>query len=325
VDGRTGRGSRCRRRDRPRPVPGRGSRPGTDPDRLLYPLITDGLALVAYAATSRLHDGARRYAAGIVVLAAGLSGLAQAIYLAGGIATSSVAPVGLRFGVGAWPAVAAALTAHLLHLIGTAAPAADHAEPLTPTSLLHKPDPALALADSEHPGEEDLVDRRPIGPQSSSESFTLGAQPELTPFVQQAPTRQQPSSDSASNPAGVQPFNPPGVQPYNPSAVQPPRADDALNATAVQPERSTPGPTTLTADASPSRSESSGVAGPASERARQAARAHYTRHGRLPTATELMQLAQVARGTAGTVLKDLRRDRPALHLVNADTEPRADQ
>ena len=83
----------------------------------LYPLITDGLALVAYAATARLHDGGRRYAAGIVVLAAGLSGLAQAVYLAGGIAATSAAPVGLRFGVGAWPAIAAALTAHLLHLI----------------------------------------------------------------------------------------------------------------------------------------------------------------------------------------------------------------
>ena len=235
----------------------------------LYPLITDGLALVAYAATSRLHDGGRRYAAGIVVLAAGLSGLAQAIYLAGGVAMSSVAPVGLRFGVGAWPAVAAALTAHLLHLIGTA-PVADHAEPLTPT-------------------------------------------------------RQEPSSDSASNPAGVQPFNQPDVQPYNPSAVQPPRTDDALNATAVQPERSTPGTTTHTEDATPSRSQSSGGTGAASERARQAARAHHARHGRLPTATELMQLAQVARGTAGTVLKDLRRNRPALHLVNAETDPKADQ
>jgi hypothetical protein len=235
----------------------------------LYPLITDGLALVAYAATSRLHDGGRRYAASIVVLAAGLSGLAQAIYLAGGIATSSVAPVGLRFGVGAWPAVAAALTAHLLHLIGTA-PAVDRADPLTRM-------------------------------------------------------RQEPSSNPASNPTGVQPFNQPDVQPYNPSAVQPPRTDDALNDAAVQPERSTPGTTTQTADAIPSRSQSSGGTGPASERARQAARAHHARHGRLPTATELMQLAQVARGTAGTVLKDLRRNRPALHLVNAERDPRTDK
>ena len=44
----------------------------------LYPLITDGLALVAYAATARLHGRAARYAWAVVVLAAGLSGLAQA-------------------------------------------------------------------------------------------------------------------------------------------------------------------------------------------------------------------------------------------------------
>ena len=51
----------------------------------LYPLITDGLALVAYAATARLAGGATRYAWTVVVLAAGLSGLAQA-------ATSPAAP-----------------------------------------------------------------------------------------------------------------------------------------------------------------------------------------------------------------------------------------
>ena len=37
----------------------------------LYPLITDGLALVAYAATARLTGSGRRYAWCIVVLAAG--------------------------------------------------------------------------------------------------------------------------------------------------------------------------------------------------------------------------------------------------------------
>src|SRR5882757_11102473 len=64
----------------------------------LYPLITDGLALVAYAATARLHERGRRYAAAIVVLAAGLSGLAQAVYLAGGLGHASTAPAALRFG-----------------------------------------------------------------------------------------------------------------------------------------------------------------------------------------------------------------------------------
>lgn len=84
----------------------------------LYPVITDGLALVAYAATTRLTGAACRYGWAVVVLAAGLSGLAQATYLAGGV---GAAPTGLRFGVGAWPAVAAAIAAHLLFLIGSEA------------------------------------------------------------------------------------------------------------------------------------------------------------------------------------------------------------
>jgi hypothetical protein len=239
----------------------------------LYPLITDGLALVAYAATSRLADGGRRYAAGIVVLAAGLSGLAQAVYLAGGIAQTTTAPVGLRFGVGAWPAIGAALTAHLLHLIGTV-PAAGSSDALTPT-------------------------------------------------------RQARSSEPASNPAGVQPFNPSGVQPSNPTAgpggVQPPRTTSPLNAPAVQPDRSLPTARNGPDAANRGRSRSAGGGSPVSERARQAARSHYARHGRLPTASELMQIAKVARGTAGTVLKDLRRDPPALHLITADTDTRTEK
>ncbi|WP_345339482.1 hypothetical protein [Actinomycetospora succinea] len=87
----------------------------------LYPLITDGLALVAYSSTVRLREGAARYAWAVVVIAAGLSGLAQAAYLAGG-PTVEVAPA-LRFGVGAWPAVAAAVVAHLLYLLASAEPA----------------------------------------------------------------------------------------------------------------------------------------------------------------------------------------------------------
>jgi hypothetical protein len=87
----------------------------------LYPLITDGLALVAYAATARLTGPAARYAWAVVVTAAGLSGLAQAAYLAGG-PTVDVAPA-LRFGVGAWPAIAAAVVAHLLYLLAVADPA----------------------------------------------------------------------------------------------------------------------------------------------------------------------------------------------------------
>jgi hypothetical protein len=81
----------------------------------LYPVITDGLALVAYAATSRLSGAGRRYAWSVVVLAAGLSAVAQASFLAAGQPDASAH---LRFAVGAWPAIAAAIAAHLLFLIG---------------------------------------------------------------------------------------------------------------------------------------------------------------------------------------------------------------
>jgi hypothetical protein len=88
----------------------------------LYPLITDGLALVAYAATARLTGSGARYAWAVVVLAAGLSGLAQAAFLASGSAVDA-SPL-LRFGVGAWPAIAAAIVAHLLYLLATDSPPA---------------------------------------------------------------------------------------------------------------------------------------------------------------------------------------------------------
>jgi hypothetical protein len=87
----------------------------------LYPLITDGLALVAYTATARLHGSAARYAWTVVVVAAGMSGLAQAAFLAGD-AEALAAPPWLRFAIGAWPAIAAAVVAHLLYLLATPDP-----------------------------------------------------------------------------------------------------------------------------------------------------------------------------------------------------------
>lgn len=87
-----------------------------EPLAWLYPLITDGLALVAYTATARLQGSAARYAWTVVVVAAGMSGLAQAAFLAGD-AGALAAPAWLRFGIGAWPAVAAAVVAHLLYLL----------------------------------------------------------------------------------------------------------------------------------------------------------------------------------------------------------------
>ena len=79
----------------------------------LYVPITDGLALAAYSATTRLRRG-RGYAWLVVVAAAGLSGLAQAVNLAG----LGDPDWRLRAGVGAWPAVAVAVAAHLLWLAG---------------------------------------------------------------------------------------------------------------------------------------------------------------------------------------------------------------
>jgi hypothetical protein len=82
----------------------------------LYVPITDGLALVAYAATDRLSGAARGYAWAVVIVAAGLSGLAQAVNLAG----LGDPDERLKFGVGYWPAVAVAVAAHLLWLVGHA-------------------------------------------------------------------------------------------------------------------------------------------------------------------------------------------------------------
>src|SRR5689334_10748371 len=107
----------------------------------LYPLITDGLALVAYAATARLSGAAARYAWAVVVAAAGLSGLAQAAWLA---ADGLVAAPGLRFGIGAWPAVAAAVVAHLLYLLIDTAPRTDNAVDAPPAPVSNQPPNALS-------------------------------------------------------------------------------------------------------------------------------------------------------------------------------------
>ena len=243
----------------------------------LYPVITDGLALVAYAATSRLTDGGRRYAATIVVLAAGLSGLAQAVYLAGGIAESTTAPVGLRFGVGAWPAAAAALTAHLLHLVS---------------------------------GSHVVDGRRRLDTYASTGVIRGGVRPGRRSTVQSADrSAVQPDPRAGVQPRGCT------AAPYNHRTGRPRCTAALFNDTRTNAGRR--------GDFRAVRVR--GGAAPARDRARQAARSHYARHSCLPTATELMELAQVARGTAGTVLKDLRDNRPALHIVNATTDEDTNQ
>ncbi|GAA4757795.1 hypothetical protein GCM10023199_41880 [Actinomycetospora chibensis] len=163
----------------------------------LYPLITDGLALVAYSATARLRDGAARYAWAVVVTAAGLSGLAQATYLAGG-PTVEVAPA-LRFGLGAWPAVAAAVVAHLLYLLATA-------DPSTKRAVQPRRDRNEAL-------DEVVVQRSSVqtGP------FTAPAvQPEvLPPPVQAAPSGATESADhrDAGDASGDPPRSRPASSP----------------------------------------------------------------------------------------------------------------
>jgi hypothetical protein len=155
-----------------------------EPIAWLYPLITDGLALVAYASTARLTGPATRYAWSVVVVAAGLSGLAQASYLAGGVAT---APAVLRFGVGAWPALAAAIVAHLLYLL---------------------------LADNDASADEpstQAADSRPVPPERPA------VQPEPVTTAVQATAVQPPSVPAAPAPAT-------GTEHAPPSAGRPPAA-----------------------------------------------------------------------------------------------------
>ncbi|GEL23388.1 hypothetical protein PSU4_23420 [Pseudonocardia sulfidoxydans NBRC 16205] len=238
----------------------------------IYPLITDGLAVVAYTATARLRGSARGYAWAVVVLSAGLSGLAQAVFLASDL--PPVAPAGavagevgglavpgaLRFGIGAWPAIAAALAAHLLHLL-----AAD-------------PNPTATAPAAE---ERSRV-QRPV--QSSAVSV------EQVPLnsSEQRSTRSTGDPDALTAPLPVLESGPSG-----------PLEDDELNdADAVVT------PFIGRAERSPAR----GAEAPARDRALAAAARLAARNGALPTVSEVEAEAGVSRGTAATVLKTLRDD-----------------
>lgn len=84
-----------------------------DPIAWVYPVITDGLAMVAYATAGQVPDR-KRYAWTVVLISAVMSGIAQAFYLAGGALTAS--PL-LKGAMGAWPAAAALLGGHLIYLL----------------------------------------------------------------------------------------------------------------------------------------------------------------------------------------------------------------
>lgn len=242
---------------------------------VLYPVMADGLALVAYAATNRLAGAARRYAWTVVLAAAGLSGLAQALYLA----TDGVhdAPAEVRFGIGAAPAVAAAAVAHLLHLIRLAG--------------------RLSTSDEAHRQPAPSKSGPPAAPQPGSAAPLNGAvqsqavQPVGRSIHEEAvpvqPVTAHPSARGGRLGAGGETVD--GEQ----GDVQPPAIVQDRTADGVR----------------------EAVGGGATQRAEHAARLHRDAHGVLPTATELVRLTGVSRGTAGTVLKGLRDPADAISPV----------
>ncbi|PZS26560.1 MAG: hypothetical protein DLM61_18095 [Pseudonocardiales bacterium] len=249
----------------------------------LYPLITDGLALVAYATTARLADHGRRYAWTVVVAAAGLSGLTQASYLAGGVAA---APPALRFAIGAWPAIAAAIVAHLLFLLGTT-----NQPPTKPDDTAGAPLPvAAASAESGPPVLPPL-------PQAVTSTSTALPQRTLRDAQSTAHSTPHPAIQTAVQPDLRTVYNAPPVE-HSVEHPAPSAPVSVVRATAAR-------------DAAPAR-----------VRAHTAATGHATAHGQLPTVTELMALAQVARGTAAAALKDLRQQptQPQRHQISSSTD-----
>ncbi len=317
----------------------------------LYPLITDGLALVAYAATTRLAAGGRAYAWAVVVLAAGLSGLAQASYLAIGVHT---APVQLRFGVGAWPAIAAAITAHLLYLLaarpGTVRPntvrpdvvRADSelpydavrsgtVRPAVVQASVLRPVPAVRNAGTnDGPGPVQLSGPVPATGSVSAHDDSAGRDGPLNRSDRPDAGEAQPLPGAHGPVRPDQPVRPDVVQPspVRPDLVRPVRPASSDRPAAVRPDGAEPRtavpaePVVRPVVRPPVRPEQPDRAAPyesAADRAHAAAVVHRMQHDGLPTVSELMGLADVGRGTAGLALKRLRDlkagTRPGLQVV----------
>ncbi|MFF4598125.1 DUF2637 domain-containing protein [Amycolatopsis sp. NPDC001319] len=268
----------------------------------IYPLITDGLAIVAYAATSRLETKGRRYAWSVVILAAGLSGLAQASYLAGGIGApvdprvlaaaaaagvEAVTPASslLRFGVGAWPALAAAIVAHLLFMLATAR-RTDADTVAVDAGVKATPGAAVAVTDRVASSGPAVQSDRVQGPVVQSLSVQPGS-------VQPGPLNVSPSRASSGRTAEQGP----GVQS---------EGEREFAEAPAKPERPAVAPSS-----------------PKKDRARAVARRHQALHGNLPTVDELMSLAEVSRGTAGTALQELRQQPAPLHVITELTTQQA--
>lgn len=255
-----------------------------------YPVITDGLAIVAYVATSRLETAGRRYAWAVVILATGLSGLAQAIYFVGGF-TPAVPPgpngepgvAGnpppdlLRFWVGAWPAIAAAIVAHLLFMLTDR----------KPSSASNDETVAEPGAVAEHPAG--TTRSTPVQAERVQLDGSASRRVQPTP-VQSGPVQPTPLDAPAAAERAERPVP-------ETSSVQPEQGS-ARGAEETKPERP------VVAQSSPKR-----------DRAFREARKHQALHGNLPTVDQLHETADVSRGTAGTVLKELREQPHPLHIV----------
>jgi hypothetical protein len=295
----------------------------------LYPLITDGLALVAYAATARLTGGATRYAWSVVVLAAGLSGLAQASYLAGGATLD--APPALRFGVGAWPAVAAAVVAHLLYLLAADPVAAAHhvdahddKQPVSEQPSIPCPDPVSPPSSAGRGPEWVDPGGEESDPTAGRPTPVTMRRADVEPAEPAGLVAPGPSASPAVQP-GVQPAVY-GTEPVQPALYNTVTAELAARAATADDQPSAPtnagdehrsGPVEHHADAG----LNTAAATPPRDRARAAAMRHAARHGALPTVSELEGLAEVSRGTAAAALRALRDHPTPLHLVPDTPEP----
>jgi hypothetical protein len=273
----------------------------------LYPLITDGLALVAYVATTRLPGHGRVYAWAVVVLAAAVSGIAQASYLAEGVATA--APE-LRFVIGAWPAIAAALVAHLLFLIG-----AEH-RPETKSTMQTITDTAI---------DDSIQD------ETRNQQILLSTNHEHTHGV-----------DGPHNSCGVQ-VDSRGARPdiqvdlsdggrYESEPGVPRRLVRGVPGVPLDHGRGVPGvPSGTRGDVRvdhesgppPFQVERWNGLRPAlspGDRAGALAELHRRRSGVLPSVRELAALAEVGQGTAARVLQKLRDRPPSPHAVTDEPE-----
>ncbi|KZB80834.1 hypothetical protein [Amycolatopsis regifaucium] len=259
-----------------------------------YPVITDGLAIVAYVATSRLTGAGRRYAWAVVILAAGLSGLAQAVYFVGGFtapvppgpngepgSAGNPPPELLRFWVGAWPAIAAAIVAHLLFMLSELRASR---KPSTAPDTIASSGVDVAAASGAIVSRAPSVQSQPVQ-SDRPESVAVQSLSVQSGLVQPKPLDAAASSEPAERPV-------PAV-----SSVQPERPV-SRGAEEPKPERPAVTPS------SPKR-----------DRAFREARKYQALHGTLPTVDQLHEIAEVARGTAGTVLKELREQPHPLHIV----------